>query len=800
MSVLGVGAVAMADATEPAFHVSPAGNDAWSGTLPSPAPGGSDGPFASMERARDAMRAQSDTKTVYLRGGNYYLTESLRLDASDSGTSWLAYSGEQPVLHGGLPVEGWRKSDGPLWEAKVSPEILAAGGVVDFFVDGRRQVSARTPNADPQNPLQGGWRFADESSGQLPRNSHLRFRDGDVPNYADLSSLKVSVFAGAGYDNNVFEVARIERKNRIVLFSNPHWRDVSEGSRYFLFGAREDLDAPGEWYFDREAGTLYHHPQKASFDGDSAVAGSLVNFIEIEGRLDSPVRDIAISGLEFRNGSPFDTDGNVSRYSGPNRYGAVRIVHAENVTVSDSRFQNLGRGITVDGSSDVSIVGNEFLDLAATAIRLRDGSGTGATHDVNIIGNTVRSVAQLYKHDMGVHFENTFDVRIAENLFENLPGSAIGGGSLKNSRVGTYRITIESNEIRSTNLELNDGGAIYIIGRKRLRTGDIIRYNRISDTKGLAARRNGSWRTPRSLIAYAIYLDDFASGTEVYGNVMVNNLGGIHIHGGRENIVTNNIFWNSDISIQMDHKAGPEWGKNIIKNNIIYSDDFDMVYPGRWNKAASVEEANEIDHNLFWSKYPRWQELEPVYQLDGPDQKTFSGRPGLTRAGSLKTTVPASHFTSPSSSIKIHAYGQPRRGVYPTFSVIIGGKKLGDFQADRHLQTFEFEVDLAPGQDHEVEISYAKNPNLAPHHQILYVPGLEVNGETFVFWPHAMNGGSFNRWQKRRGLDRGSLLADPLFIDPEAGDFRLRSDSPALTLGFKALPWDRIGTKTGLQP
>ena len=59
------------------FYVSPSGNDQWSGRLAAPARGGSDGPFATLEAARDAVRALKRSGlpeggvTVWIRAGTY---------------------------------------------------------------------------------------------------------------------------------------------------------------------------------------------------------------------------------------------------------------------------------------------------------------------------------------------------------------------------------------------------------------------------------------------------------------------------------------------------------------------------------------------------------------------------------------------------------------------------------------------------------------------------------------------------------------------------------------------------------
>src|SRR3990172_2399820 len=94
-----------------AFYVSLLGKDSWSGRLPEPNAEGSDGPFANLLRARDAVRtlkakAQLDRPVaIWVRGGKYYLEDTFWLDCEDSGTcecpvTYAAYPGEKPILSG----------------------------------------------------------------------------------------------------------------------------------------------------------------------------------------------------------------------------------------------------------------------------------------------------------------------------------------------------------------------------------------------------------------------------------------------------------------------------------------------------------------------------------------------------------------------------------------------------------------------------------------------------------------------------------------------------------------------------
>jgi parallel beta-helix repeat protein len=66
-----------------------------------------------------------------------------------------------------------------------------------------------------------------------------------------------------------------------------------------------------------------------------------------------------------------------------------------------------------------------------------------------------------------------------------------------------------------------------------------------------------------------------------------------------------------------------------------------------------------------------------------------------------------------------------------------------------------------------------------------------------VYWrtggaPVDFAGASLKDWRKR-GHDEHSIIADPLFVDPDAGDFTLKPDSPAIQLGFRPFDTSRIG-------
>jgi hypothetical protein len=151
------------------LYVSPNGNDSWSGRLASPNRTRTDGPFATLERARDAIRTlkrqgklPEGGVTVWLRGGMYAQLTPLELTAEDGGTpqspiTYSAYRNEQVRLVGGKRVTGWKpvtdatvlRKLPPKARGKVLVADLRSQGITDFGQMRRRGFGSSAAESPP---------------------------------------------------------------------------------------------------------------------------------------------------------------------------------------------------------------------------------------------------------------------------------------------------------------------------------------------------------------------------------------------------------------------------------------------------------------------------------------------------------------------------------------------------------------------------------------------------------------------------------------------------------------------------
>ena len=140
------------------LYVSPKGRDTWSGTLAAPNGARTDGPLASLEGARDAVRKLKTSGPLAAPGhgrgggrGRYPLRRPLVLTPRDSGSAeapvtYAAARGARPVFEGGRKIGGWTAGADGLWTARVADVAAGKWTFEQLWVNGRRAQRARTPN------------------------------------------------------------------------------------------------------------------------------------------------------------------------------------------------------------------------------------------------------------------------------------------------------------------------------------------------------------------------------------------------------------------------------------------------------------------------------------------------------------------------------------------------------------------------------------------------------------------------------------------------------------------------------
>jgi len=283
--------VPLGTASEEVFHVSAAGNDDWSGRLAQANATQTDGPLATLEGARDAIRAlKSDSGlpaggvTLQITPGIYQRHTTFELDAQDSGSSEapIVYRGdrtERPRFMGGPLVHGFAQVSDETIRRRLDPACvdqilvadLRAQGIEDYgtllpqgfgrggssaalelYFAGERMQLARWPNAEwariagvPEEPDAGVFTY----SGDRPER------------WSEESDVWVHGYWTWDWADSFEEIVRFDKAAKRVFTQPPHGvYGYKQGARFYFLNILEELDAPGEWYLDRRTGLLYFWP------------------------------------------------------------------------------------------------------------------------------------------------------------------------------------------------------------------------------------------------------------------------------------------------------------------------------------------------------------------------------------------------------------------------------------------------------------------------------------------------------------------------------------------------------------
>lgn len=849
------------------LYVAETGDDTQAGTLLKP--------FATLQRARDEIRkmkkagALRTAVSVHVRGGTYWLPQGLKLEAQDSGSSaapivYRAYQNERPVLIGGRRISGFTPYQGKIVKTDVASQGLNGIAFRQLIFDGRRQHLARHPNFDPQNPYGGGWAYADGKyipmHQEIPNeNRHaFTYRPADARVWSKPDQVEVFVFPRFNWWNNICRIQYVNRTTRKVTLAHGASYGIRPGDRYYFRNALEELDAPGEWYLDRDTWTLYFWPP-AALEGKVVLVPTTRTILELMG---------GTAHVSFRGFILDCAEGN-----------AVVLTDTTDCRIVSCTIRNVGdyygSGVVVQGGLRNGVIGCDVYEVGRDAIVLSGGDQKTLTPAENFADNNyIHHTGVSYKQGVGIHLSGVGN-RVSHNLIHDCPrfGILFHGNNL----------LIEYNHIRHVNLETADTGALYTRGQDWLGSrGTVIRYNYIHDSLGYGFE-NGHWVSPQ--LAWGIYLDDNAGGIDVIGNIIVRaNRGLIHLHNGRDNRVENNVFvggkhqqiecngwtkthpyWTNSLPEMVkayESVAGqPAWRamrnmhirppEAVLPNGMIMTGNTflrNIVLPlDPAAKYVSVTQfpfgQNEWDHNLVWhgGRPVLTGQLQIGRELSAenlvPNGSFEDGRPGTMprnwewigrRLPFLSATAELTREVGAGDQLALRIDAPSTKWkeiakvpilISKTFDLPLGryfklsarmktseANVKANLMLQSHLENVYFwisapnEVRVGPEwKEYEFVFKTPAPGDNAWHEKMkafcARIDYLGDQGSLFVddiMLKELEVMDEWSAWQAM-DMDRNSLVADPLFVDPARDDYRLRPESPAWKLGFQQIPIEKIG-------
>ncbi len=464
------------------FYVAENGNDRWSGTLATPNAAATDGPFATIKRAQEAVRVLKsevykpkdepvETRwigsphlfgkgkdiLVLIRHGYYSLDEPLIFSAEDGGerietnlptgafeyhklkdqyVTYAAYPGEKPIISGGKIVKSWKKNR-KHWVADVN-----GFDVTMIVANGKKQMLARTPNE--------GYFIPPKIS---ESTDELYFNPGELMSWKNMDNNRVFMLLRWHHGINSF--SEIDEKNGVAKLVEPQDGIVIVPPRYYVENVKELMDVPGEWYYDQKDHELSFIPPTGTEDVNAMVisAPQLQELLIVKGERGKPVRNLRFYGLTF--------DGVLAGKS------AVSLSHAfGNEFINNELRAAAGTGILLtEGCYQTKIINNKIHGVDNMAIHLKGPTDPASGKDI------LRETLISYNHISncgGTNIQAAYSIftTISHNYITKTRGRyaiSVGGWSnLEEMIDGAY--TVEYNHLDDVQKDADDSGAIKTAG------------------------------------------------------------------------------------------------------------------------------------------------------------------------------------------------------------------------------------------------------------------------------------------------------------------------------------------------
>ena len=697
--------IGIAEETDADFYISPKGSDKWSGQLAEPNAEQTDGPFATLERARDAVRELKKTQArdivVLVRDGTYQLSKTIVFGPEDSGVgkstiTYAAFPGETPVFSSGKIIQDWKKVTGKLPGLPPAAEgKLMVADTSDRFLT--------LYDADGLLPRARSKRFVPKGS-----STELRFSKGQLKNWPNVTDVEILVRPTRLWTMNILPLVSVDESNGVARTAIPATYGMNKLG-FWVENVLEELDEPGEWALNTKDGKVYLWPRNES----PVMAPELIEFIRVEGKIDKlgpkdlPVRNLSFHGLTFKHGERYtltkDDAGLQHDWDMFDKGNAlVRFRGTENCVIQQCHFLHSGSGaIRVDLHGQNNRIADNCIEHMGGGGVLLCGYGPG-TKDVNknnlVYNNDIHHVGEIYWQSPGIYLCQSGENRVANNLIHHTNYSGIIVSGI------VHRFIVRSNKRESSrtvrwheldNLQQNPEPDDV---RRFLHTrNNVIENNEIHNVMQILGDGNG------------IYIRGSGPGNVLRRNYIhhlvseIKGQSGIRTDGGQmDTLIEGNLIYKCK-SQGMTLKLNNRFENNIIADVIAPRGTYLKIVEGPMKGASNK-------HNIFYS------------------------------------SLADCNFISQPSKGK-GKVGEDRRGRVPA--------AMRDIDSDFNVYFCKAEPSL---------------------------------GDTIL------------KKLQADGTDANSLQVDPMFVDPENGDFRFKPESPAAKLGIA--PFDRslVGLRTTTKP
>ncbi|WP_299577387.1 right-handed parallel beta-helix repeat-containing protein [uncultured Sunxiuqinia sp.] len=624
------------------IYVSPQGNDDQNGSA--------EQPIKTLQKAKDlaASYAGKQEVNIILEDGTYYLNETLVFNFKDSGTEEFpiniraAHEGGA-VISGGKELSlNWKPYQNGIYRASVDGDV----NIDQLYINGQRQRMARFPNAIEGKNVFDTWELIHTKEPD-PENDPLnpdRIALWSNPERAYVHAMHSALWGDMHWlvngknEDGSLDLEGGWQNNRPSPM-HPRYRMVEN-----VF---EELDVPGEWFFNQAEGTLYYYPLKEINLASAKVEiVRLKHLIEFRGTKEKPVRFINLQGLVFKHAARSFMENKEQLLRSDwtvYRGGAIVYDGAEDCSVTDCEFDQLGgNSIFVNnynrrlsfkscyihhgGANGIAFVGDPAMVRSPLfrygkqdfekIDRTPGPKGDNYPEDCLVEDCLITMTGRDEKQTSPVQISMAHKITVRHCSIYDVPRAGI------NISEGTFGgHVIEYCDVFNTVLETGDHGSFNSWGRDRFWTPDIRETDaemkkdpNLFKLDMLAPNtiRNSRWRCDHG---WDIDLDDGSSWYTIYNNLLLN--GGLKMREGYHRTATNNIIINNSLH---PHVWYPESG-DVFKHNIV----FGAYRPAVMQRAIAADGkwGQELDYNLFATN----QEDREKFQVNGCDQNSMVGDP-----------------------------------------------------------------------------------------------------------------------------------------------------------------------------